>query len=190
MTEPANNLQKLLEQATSSGPVKLDSLSPEARELREAWTGWSELLTRADQSWDERQVLATLAENTSPRQARSRWLAAALALSLTLLIGVALGQLDFLTRQVAVDDAARLARASPGDSQSPGSMPAGDVPDNGADEDGSELLTWNDSFDERLAEARETLTSIHASWHSSSNSQAWLEQQMSDLRSDLEDGSL
>lgn len=201
MKSTTTNLQKLLEQATSHAPpTESDELSTEARELREAWQGWSELLERADAARDERWMLATVATwetQSAPPRSRSRWYSVALALSLTLLVAGALGQLDVLTSRLAVDGPARLARASRSERnatgaelQAPEAYSPEAVTSPQATSDSDSLLTWDDSFDERLAEASETLTSIHASWYSPSNSHAWLEQRLSDLRSDFDDGSL
>lgn len=195
--------QAQLEQATSRVPAAGGSLDPETAELRATWEAFGRLLDAADQDFDEaafRQRLATVAR--PPRRHSSAWVAVLAAAALVLLtvtigwwavqrLGAGSGpaspeivetpapQVD----QVATDRTRTPAPAAPDSGSAP---PKESLATDTVAADAE--LSWDDQWDERLAQVDRVLIGLRTCSYSGDASLQMLDEQLQQIGKDLERG--
>lgn len=167
MNEHDRLLEEKLEVATSSGWVDETQLEQETSQLRESWVAFTQLVEAADERRESDRVDRTV-RNSVVHKSPQMWMALATAVGFMLVL--AGWWMLSVNRQQGVVEQRIATTSSSGTSRSveDSLRPTSGVPDsvvNGVhDEYNNESLAWDDSLDDEIALAEQSIFQLGEGW--------------------------
>jgi len=178
------DLLRQLEQATATDSGPSPEMDEETALLRQTWLGLTQLLEAADADWDETVILARKPFCSTRPRWKSLTIAALAASLLTVVIGAWMSH-KYLAPRVLVE------RAIEGDKTERLITPRKVAsPEQSPTAQSSDELAWNDTFDERLADAELAMYRLRFESRHHEMRIEVLQSQLQTIENEVEAGSL